>query len=269
MKNFYLFVFMIVSFIAKSQSVLNVNDANVTVVPSPQIASSDKLDQCVYSGSFATTDPFLTQRIFRDGVGSTCAVKTFPGLFTAGTYYYDTYILANTTGVSSCVSIQVTVSDASFVHLSAYEGVFNPTNQAANFVGDLGSSATSSSPQTMQVTIPSNTYITLVAFSATSGGVSTAPYTITETGLPCNAVTLAVQDLSKDDFSLYPNPSVGDVNVKGMQIKKAKIFDVTGKIIDIAFAGNSLKTSHLQKGVYQVVLENADGKVVKSKFIKQ
>jgi hypothetical protein len=92
----------------------------------------------------------LTQlgRIFRDGTASTCAsAKAYPGIFNeTTTYNYKTYALYND-GPARCVTVNFDPNVGATpcgtnAHVSAYRGSYNPNNQAANFIADVGSSIT-------------------------------------------------------------------------------------------------------------------------------
>lgn len=76
---------------------------------------------------------------------------------------------------------------------------------------------------------------------------------------------LAVDDVAKKAFSLYPNPAKGEVNIILQNTSKAvyQIFDASGRLVktgDLASRTNLLSVSDLSAGVYRVVV-NADGKV--------
>ena len=89
-----------------------------------------------------------TDRIFRDGTPATCAAtKAYPGPFgSAATYNYSTttYVAQNT----GCLTITRTSADcggdgpdSSNAHVLFYDGVYNPADQAARYLGDQGSSS--------------------------------------------------------------------------------------------------------------------------------
>jgi hypothetical protein len=92
------------------------------------------------SGGPCETSGTISDRIFRDGIASSCASpKSWPGSL-GGYFYYDTVALMNGTGASQCVTMTLT-SSGSMLHLVAYDGTFDPANPAANYLGDTGSSA--------------------------------------------------------------------------------------------------------------------------------
>ncbi|MCB0740697.1 MAG: hypothetical protein KDB92_06535, partial [Chitinophagaceae bacterium] len=106
----------------------------------------------------------LSYRINRNGVASTCASpKTWPGDFGSGPYFYDTYSLTNNTGADQCVTVDYVSSTSNFVHVTAYNGSFNPANQSANYLGDGGNSA-NTSPVSFSFTAPAGATIVFVVF---------------------------------------------------------------------------------------------------------
>jgi hypothetical protein len=90
--------------------------------------------------------PQMQDRILRDTVASTCgSVKTYPGSAgLAGPFRYDSVgVIATATG---CVTLTIAVDGAGCtstngVHLTAYDGRFNPADLSIGYLGDSGSSA--------------------------------------------------------------------------------------------------------------------------------
>ena len=110
------------------------------------------------AGSWDGTEDTQTNRLFRDGVASTCAApKAFPGTFTSGTQLYETFSFLNA-GPEDCVTIDVTVSSAD-THFSVYLGSYDPTNLALNYLGDIGSSES----QAFSVVVPGFSQFVVVA----------------------------------------------------------------------------------------------------------
>jgi hypothetical protein len=103
-----------------------------------------------FEGSIDASDPTQTDRMFRDGVPSTCdAPRTCPGPFGDGLqHHYDSYTVTNTTGATQCVSVDASTNcvDANDIFLVAYLGSFDPTDICANYVADQGSSPDPSAP---------------------------------------------------------------------------------------------------------------------------
>lgn len=119
----------------------------------------------VVSSGFDGTEPTQDGRINRNGIASTCAnAKTYPGPFNTGIpYQYKTYSLVN--GASTCVTVNWepnpgSGNDCDFTaHLSAYLDSYDPANQSANYLGDVGSSQT----QPFSFNAPAGATVILVA----------------------------------------------------------------------------------------------------------
>lgn len=115
--------------------------------------------------SFSGTMGSTTQqgRIFRDAVASTCPSKAYPGIFNATTTYnYDQHVLYNN-GPSQCVTVNFDPNVGASAcgtnaHASAYLNSYDPNNQGANFLGDVGSSET----QPFSFSVPSGARVVLV-----------------------------------------------------------------------------------------------------------
>jgi hypothetical protein len=104
----------------------------------------------IVNGAIDGGDPTQTDRLFRDGIPSTCdAPKACPGPFGDGLqHHYDSYTFTNTTGSTQCVSVDANTScvGTNYIFLAAYLGSFDPTNLCANYLADQGSSPDPSAP---------------------------------------------------------------------------------------------------------------------------
>jgi hypothetical protein len=124
-------------------------------------------------------------RLFRDGIGSTCANKPYPGNFGAGTpMNFETFTYPNPSPDPACVLINFDPNSgatpcATDAHLSAYAGSYNPLDQATNFLGDVGSSDT----LPFMVTVPGATDLVLLANNNT--GQVTCDFSFELIGVPC------------------------------------------------------------------------------------
>lgn len=141
---------------------------------------------CNFTGRIENTDASASDRIYRNGVSSSCASpKAFPGMNgVPGIYNFDTYSIINTTGANQCVTFSLTSPDVN-VHLIAYAGSFNPANQAQNYLGDIGSSSNLGTVRSMDINIPNGQLVVLVAIAAFPGELTASNYTINVVGLPC------------------------------------------------------------------------------------
>ena len=148
-----------------------------------------------YGGAICPTGPVEAEltgattqvgRIFRDGIASVCPVKPYPGIFGEPTVFnYETFTYNNTSAATACVTVNFdpdTVGAtpcATNAHMSAYIGSYDPTNQAANFVGDVGSSL--AHPFSFEV--PANSDLVLAVSNTGSQAVCTFGFEVVD--LPC------------------------------------------------------------------------------------
>ncbi len=172
-----------------------------TVTVTPQIAQPGPV---VFTGSLDAGDPTLTAgRINRNAVASSCAVpKTFPGTFGTGPYYYDLYTLINTTGAAQCVTVSYSSTTTNQVHVTAYNGSFNPANIATNYIADGGSSS-AGAPVNFTFTAPAGATIVFHVFEPNISQVCPG-YNVTITGLTQNC-----SGPSKTfDITVNPTPTI-------------------------------------------------------------
>ncbi len=97
------------------------------------------------SPDWAGSTGLQTGRIVRDGDASSCELpKAFPGLGAmSGDRTYDSYAFVNANNVPACVSVTVTVDDASVCDtmVAAYLGEFDPDNVDQFYLADPGVSS--------------------------------------------------------------------------------------------------------------------------------
>lgn len=136
-----------------------------------------------HSFSGATTQ---SGRIFRDAIPSVCPTKVYPGIFNVGTIYnYEAFTYPNTSGAAACVTVNFDVDSGATpcgtnAHASAYIGSYDPNNQAANFVGDVGSSVT----QPFSFEVPANSDLVLVVTNTSAQAVCDFSFEVVN--LPCD-----------------------------------------------------------------------------------
>lgn len=82
---------------------------------------------------------------------------------------------------------------------------------------------------------------------------------------------LAVSDVDKKDFTLYPNPTADYFTINNLNnVVSVKIYDISGKVVKSisGSADNKFDVSNLEKGIYTVSIESKSGTVSK-KIIKK
>ncbi len=75
------------------------------------------------------------------------------------------------------------------------------------------------------------------------------------------SMVLSTTQLTTEAISMYPNPATSDIRFSGATVVAARIFDMTGKrVVDASTViNNQLSIASLDNGMYQVVLETAQG----------
>lgn len=75
---------------------------------------------------------------------------------------------------------------------------------------------------------------------------------------------------ANDDIAIYPNPSVGLLNVFGNDIKQMSLYDLNGKQVSIPKAiHNQIDVSQLQTGMYILKVTLGNGEVRTKKIVRQ
>ena len=133
-----------------------------------------------FTGSLAAGDPTMAFRLNRNLVQGVCpGPKPFAAPFAANTYY-DTYTWTNTSGLTQCGTFTLTSTDAACnIEFGVYNGSFDPTNLATNFVSDPGvSSGTPPVASSCGYTVSAGQTLVFVVFSPNALGTCTS-YTLT------------------------------------------------------------------------------------------
>lgn len=82
---------------------------------------------------------------------------------------------------------------------------------------------------------------------------------------------MAVSDVNKKDFTLYPNPTADYFTINNVKdMVSVKIYDLSGKVVKskLESVNNKYDVSNLEKGIYTVSIETKSGTVSK-KMIKK
>lgn len=220
------------------------------------------------TGRIMSTDPTQNGRIFRDAIPSVCATtKAWPGILSVGAnIHHKTYSVKNISASPQCMTFTINNADAAQVMLTAYNTTFNPADISQNYMGDTGSSSAASVATTMNIVVPANTTVILVT-SEIAATTFAADYSITIFAPNCGDILKTI-DSPKEKMSLYPNPTKRTLYVSGMDIKQAKVYDASGKIVPVKNSGNDINVENLPKGTYLIQVEDKGGNVHSDKFIK-
>jgi hypothetical protein len=121
-------------------------------------------------GSLTDTDKTMTDRLFRDGVHSTCAGKHNPGIFGDGlARRYDSYSFTNGTEQTQCVHVFLSTNDCGVEAFAQANGPFVPAAPSHNYLGDAGQSA---SPQSFTFSVPAAQVYDVVVGQVNPGPIS-------------------------------------------------------------------------------------------------
>lgn len=171
--------------------------------------------------------------------------------------------------MSQCFIFELINPDAEPVHLSAYGGIFNPTNLATNYLGDVGTSSSASTLQSMGITVPAGTSVVFVVNESFFNSVFSSDYTINLYTSDCANVLNTNDSEINSKVKLYPNPTKEVLYIQGIEVKKAVVYDMNGKIISTKVINNVVQTQKLPKGNYILRMNDKDGNTITEKFIKK
>ncbi|HUK53893.1 MAG TPA: PEP-CTERM sorting domain-containing protein [Candidatus Binatia bacterium] len=140
----------------------------------------------VFSGALSLTDPTQLGRLSRNGIPQDwTGTEPYPGEINPGvTYHYEIFdIPAAEIALTPYIQISVdSVSTNTF--FSVYDGSYDPTNEAANWLGDAGSSGNffGIDPIFFQVTAGSGDLLILVNNTGALNAGIGDPFTVTVEG---------------------------------------------------------------------------------------
>jgi IPT/TIG domain/Dockerin type I domain len=147
----------------------------------------------VPNNSLSPSDPSQGDRLWRDGVESTCSGKSCAGSYGSGTYYYKWFKFTNPSNSARCVTVHVTAAcgNSTEIESVAYlESVYDPPQNSGDgkvcnkYLGDtgilLGPSGSTNSDYSFNV--PAQSDFVLV-FNIAYGGTTCAQFSATIAGL--------------------------------------------------------------------------------------
>jgi hypothetical protein len=162
----------------------------LTIVVSPLGERGPAACEAFSSGTVASSlnvaGPLQDGRLFRDGIPSSCAGKAYPGAFNVGTpHSYRTFGYSNPGSQPACFRVDFDPNAGatpcgSAAHAVAYLGAYDPTNQAAGYLGDVGSSIT----QSFSFQVPGGAAFTIVVNSNFGPASCTSQFAVVNTTCP-------------------------------------------------------------------------------------
>ncbi len=81
-------------------------------------------------------------------------------------------------------------------------------------------------------------------------------------------VVLVNNGMAEETIQLFPNPSKGVVNIKGIESPKVTVFNTAGTALYVSQNQTTLNLDFLQLGVYFLQIESQDGEVSRHRFLK-
>lgn len=116
--------------------------------------------------------------------------------------------------------------------------------------------------QALDVNALSTSQILAVGYSSAVGGTGSA--------FKLSPLLGTVDASMKQQLSVYPNPTNGEVNiVSKSNVKNVQLMDMNGKVIKNFSSVNQLNISSVTAGVYLLKITTEDGKSVATKLIKK
>lgn len=135
------------------------------------------------NGSLATPDGNFTQRLNRNGTGSSCISPKTCDIFATGTFAYKTHTFTNPANFAQCVSVTLNSPCAAGTNENLQSNVyltsFNPTDICTNYLADPGLSlGIPATAQSFSFEIPANATYVIVVMDVANAGSSCKDYTI-------------------------------------------------------------------------------------------
>jgi hypothetical protein len=79
-----------------------------------------------------------------------------------------------------------------------------------------------------------------------------------------------VSNKPNTDILLYPNPTIGKVNVKSTdELESINVFDNNAKILYYCKGNKELDLTSLPKGIYNVMIEQKNGAIFVKRIVVQ
>ena len=97
----------------------------------------------------------------------------------------------------------------------------------------------------------------------------TAVYGESESERECATVTIngVQEDSAQCGVTISPNPTYGIVNIDGIMVSEATVYNALGQIIVKVFNTNVLTIEGARRGVYSMSLKDIDGNIITKKIV--
>jgi HYR domain-containing protein len=194
----FIALFSLVTASLPSGSAAAVRQTKLTPIFNPKLVAAQcppvtTINGTLGSGSpdFPATSGQQTGRIV-NGLGNiNCGSANPCSLNTAtGSRAFDAYTFTNADPGTACVTVNFTMSGCSLaasLQFSARLGTFDPANPCANYVGDGGAGFSGLNDRSFSFNVPAGQDFVVVVNENDEGGAVGCPYTLTISGLACQA----------------------------------------------------------------------------------
>ena len=87
----------------------------------------------------------------------------------------------------------------------------------------------------------------------------------------CNINEVNLSNREKNKIKLYPNPFNKEIIIENADfIENLKIFNSSGNILfNGKILDNKILTNNFTKGIYLIIIEDKEGKIIKQKMISR
>lgn len=187
---------------------------------------------------------------------SSCAANKATPATTAGNRRYDAYTFTNTTGVSQCVTVNITASSAATLRTATYNnGGFAPATPTTNYLADSGTSVTN--PYAFNVA--AGQQFTTVIFEQ-NANAGTGTYTLNvglgscSTSPTCTPVNVTTASIASGSTGSPYSQSFSATGGSGNYT-----YSLSGGLpAGLTFSGNTLSGTPTQAGSFPITLTVTD-----------
>ena len=81
--------------------------------------------------------------------------------------------------------------------------------------------------------------------------------------------TMSTRDLTASKLGVYPNPANDVLNIAGKEVQIVKVYNVLGQQMKVTHFNNSVNVQGLASGTYVLQVEDVEGNIKTTKFIKK
>ena len=79
---------------------------------------------------------------------------------------------------------------------------------------------------------------------------------------------MCIRDSSNEQQFIFPNPTSGEIFLDVDDIQRIELYSVTGELIELLPVKAECNLDHLSDGVYIVIVQTRDDKILSQRIIK-